>query len=178
MLKIEINNIYKPKMIFKKRIFSCQIGENKLCTNFNKKEGDKKTPLGFWELGRVFIRKDRIKNFKFNTFLKNKIIFLNKKMLWCDDKTSSLYNKFIDTSKIRFDTNLSFEYLFRADNIYDIIVEILHNTKPIIKGKGSAIFLHCSSKNNRNTAGCVSMNKNNLIFLLNHLKRKNYINIK
>ena len=34
--------------------------------------------------------------------------------------------------------------LWREDQAYDLVIETSHNTNPIIKGKGSAIFVHCS----------------------------------
>ena len=58
------------------------------------------------------------------------------------------------------------------------IIEIEYNNYPIIKGKGSAIFMHCIGKKRDSTLGCIGLNKNNLIFLINNLKRINYIRIK
>ena len=67
--------------------------------------------------------------------------------------------------------------MWREDDAYDIIIVISHNIKPIIKNKGSAIFIHCSFLNKRNTAGCIALDKKDLIFLLNNLRHTTYIKI-
>ena len=43
---IYLNTIYKSKIIFKKKIFFCQLGKNGKVTNYKKREGDKCTPTG------------------------------------------------------------------------------------------------------------------------------------
>ena len=69
-----------------------------------------------------------------------------------------------------------YESLYRGDEAYDIIVEIKYNQRPIIRNKGSAIFLHCSFSNLRSTAGCIAVEKKDLIFLITNLaKEKLYI---
>ena len=47
--------------------------------------------------------------------------------------------------------------LKRDDHLYDFIIEIDHNTRPRIAGRGSAVFLHLARDNFGPTAGCVSM---------------------
>ena len=74
-----------------------------------------------------------------------------------------------------FCPNINHEKLWREDEAYDIILVISHNTKPTIKNKGSAIFIHCSYSDNRNTAGCIALNKKDLFFLLKNLRHKTYI---
>ena len=76
-------------------------------------------------------------------------------MAWEDNPKSKNYNKLIFLKK-----NNSREKLFRKDKLYDLILVIEYNTKRIIKGKGSAIFLHIAKKNYSGTQGCVALNKN------------------
>ena len=59
--------------------FKCCIGKGG--TTKNKKEGDKKTPKGIFEIENLYFRKDRIKKPK--TLLK--CIEIKKEMGWCDD---------------------------------------------------------------------------------------------
>ena len=59
-----------------------------------------------------------------------------------------------------------------------MFIEIKHNQKPIIKNKGSAIFIHCSFNDLRSTLGCITLKKNILRFLINNLQKKNYIYIR
>ena len=48
--------------------------------------------------------------------------------------------------------------------------------KPIVKGKGSAIFIHLSKKNYR-TLGCISLNLKDLYFLLKLVKKRVFLKI-
>ena len=59
--------------------------------------------------------------------------------------------------------------LTRKDHLYDFIVEIDHNTRPRIAGRGSAVFLHLARENFGPTAGCVSMTKSAMLHLLRRL---------
>ena len=129
-------------IIHNKKGYKCAIGKNDFSNK--KKEGDKKTPAGVFTLGKVFYRKDKIKNLK--TSLEKKVIKQN--MAWCDDPNNKSYNKLILTS------NKKKEKLYRKDNLYNIIVVINYNIRPTIKNKGSAIFIHLARKNYSGTMGC------------------------
>ena len=98
-------------------------------------EGDGCTPEGIFSLGPLYYRSDRIKKLKtyFNT------IPIEKDMFWSDHPKSKNYNKLI-----RF-RDSSYESLFRKNHTYDIILVINYNISPIIKGKGSAIFIHIAN---------------------------------
>ena len=62
-----------------------------------KKEGDKKTPIGKFNLGSLYYRKDRIKEIKTNI----KTIEIKKNMGWCDDvRYPKYYNRLIKRNKI------------------------------------------------------------------------------
>ena len=143
----------------------------------NKKiEGDKTTPVGKWYFKTIYYRSDRIlrPRLKKNNILKiNKI---TKYCGWCDDIRSHYYNKYITINNSRL-LNINYESLWRKDNAYDIVIETSHNTKPIIKGKGSAIFIHCSFEDFRKTIGCVALKKRDLIFLIKNINSKSHIQI-
>ena len=72
-------------------------------------------------------------------------------MGWCDDPKSKKYNKLI---KLPF--HISYEKLYKKENIYDIILVLNYNMNPIIKNKGSAIFIHVAKKNYKKTEGCIA----------------------
>ena len=115
-----------------------------------KKEGDGKTPLGEFELGialgtHPMDKLKKTKNYK----------QITENMYWVDDLKSKFYNKLVDTLSIEKDWN-SAEHLIDYPIEYEYLIEIKANPKNI-KGKGSAIFLHCS--NNKPTAGCVAVDK-------------------
>ena len=47
--------------------------------------------------------------------------------------------------------------LWRDDQLYDFIVEIDHNTRPRVAGRGSAVFVHVARPDRSPTAGCVAL---------------------
>lgn len=67
--------------------------------------------------------------------------------------------------------------MFRKDHLYDLILVIEFNTKKIIKGKGSAIFIHIAKSGYQPTAGCIALNKKDLLDLLKKIKIKEKIKI-
>lgn len=139
----------------------CTIGKRGI-TN-NKKEGDLKTPKGNFLFKSIFYRKDKISNLK--SALNKKII--KKNMGWCNDPGSKHYNKLI-----YFPFKESAEKLWLAKRVYDVIVVINYNLKPVIKNKGSAIFLHIAKKNYSPTKGCVAINKKDMLFLITKINNK------
>ena len=93
-------------------------------------------------------------------------------MGWCDDPKSKKYNKLI-----RFPYIYSAEKLYRIDNIYDIILVLDFNTNPVLKNKGSAIFIHIAKRNYKNTKGCVAVNKRHLLKIIKMINKKTIISI-
>tara|TARA_B100001057_G_scaffold441551_1_gene476245 strand:- start:599 stop:1093 length:495 start_codon:yes stop_codon:yes gene_type:complete len=156
----------KETLQFKNFYFKCVIGKKGLTSN--KKEGDKKTPKGLFELDRLYYRKDRIKNI--DTRINKTPI--DKKMGWCDDiKNKKNYNKIIKISK-----KIKHEKMYHKNNNYDLVIPIKYNFKKPKLGKGSAIFLH-TTKNYRPTAGCIAINKNDFLILLRLLNKSTKIQI-
>ena len=147
--------IKKHFLLYKGYKLKCSIGKSGL-TNF-KKEGDLATPKGLFKLGLLYYRKDRIKSLKCK--IKKKII--EKSMGWCNDSRSKKYNR-----EVYFPFKYSAEKLYRRDRIYDIFINIKYNYSPIIKEKGSAIFLHLSNKKYKPTSGCVAILKKDFLKIL------------
>ena len=152
-------------LIHNKKRYKCALGKNGIAKR--KKEGDKKTPAGLFSLGKVYYRKDKIRNLKTNL----KKIVIKKKMAWCDDPNNKFYNK------LTFTNDKSKEKLYRKDNLYNIIVVINYNIKPIIKNKGSAIFIHLARKNYSGTMGCIGLKKKDLLDILKTVKKRTKIKI-
>ena len=160
-----------------KKLYGCQIGTVGFVNASKKVEGDKATPMGKWKLETLYYRSDRVlrPNIKKKNVLK--LNQITEYCGWCNDIRSNYYNKYIKINNFRsLDTN--YERLWREDNVYDIIIKISHNTKPIIRNKGSAIFIHCSFEDFRTTAGCVALKKRDLMFLIKNIKSKSCIQIK
>ena len=93
-------------------------------------------------------------------------------MGWCNDPNSKSYNRLI-----KYPINSTFEKLFRKDNIYDVIMVLNYNMKPVIKNKGSAIFLHISKKNYSSTEGCIAINKSHIKKLLTLISKSTKVKI-
>ena len=137
----------------------CTIGKNGITEK--KQEGDLKTPKGIFKLIKIFYRKDRIKIFKSSL----KKYYIKKNIGWCDDPNSQYYNRLI-----KFPFRGSAEKLWRKDNIYDVIIVLNYNLNPVIKNKGSAIFLHICKKNYLPTKGCIGINKKDMMNLIINIK--------
>ena len=82
------------------------------------------------------------------------------------------YNKLI-----RFPFKFRAENLYKKDNTYDIILVLSYNSDPVIKNKGSAIFLHIAKKNHKDTNGCVAVYKTSLKKIIKIIDRKTIIKI-
>ena len=67
--------------------------------------------------------------------------------------------------------------LWRDDQLYDFVVELDHNTRPRVAGRGSAVFVHVARPNRSPTAGCVALGLNDLRRLLAGLGTKTRIEI-
>ena len=159
------------------KVFRCQIGSGGLKKTIKKIEGDKTTPIGKWYLKSIYYRSDRILRPKLKKKNILKINQITKYCGWCDDIKSNYYNKYIRINNSR-SLNVNYESLWREDNAYDLVIETSYNTKPIIKDKGSAIFIHCSFVDFRTTSGCVALKKRDLMFIIKNLNNGGYIQIK
>ena len=146
--------------------YKCALGKSGV--GDKETEGDNITPRGVFNVVKIYYRKDRIKSL----FSKFKLIEITKRIGWCDDPKSKKYNQ-----PIKLPTRFSHEILYRRDNIYDLILVLNYNMKPVIKNKGSAIFIHIANKNYKKTAGCIALKKNHLIKLIERLNKKTKVKI-
>ena len=158
--------INKKYLSFKNYRVKCSVGKRGI--GYKKKEGDLLTPIGKYKIKYVLYRKDRVKKVQ----SKVKKIVIKKNMGWCDDQNSKLYNKLI-----KLPSTFSYEKLYRKENVYDIILVLNYNMKPVIKHKGSAIFIHVSKSNYKKTEGCVALKKTHLLKILKDLKKNTLVKI-
>ena len=77
--------------------------------------------------------------------------------------------------EISFPFKYRAEKLYRKKNIYDLLINIKYNQKPVIKGKGSAIFLHIANKKYKPTKGCISIKKVDFLKILPKIKKRTKI---
>ncbi len=156
--------INKKNLTYKNYKVKCALGKRGI--GLKRKEGDLITPKGTFRVKYILYRKDRIK--KISTILKR--IEIKKNTGWCNDPSSKEYNKLIKLPSV-----YSFEKLYKKDNIYDIILVLNYNMNPIVKNKGSAIFIHIAKNNYKKTEGCVALKKVHLLRIIKDLKKNTKI---
>jgi L,D-peptidoglycan transpeptidase YkuD (ErfK/YbiS/YcfS/YnhG family) len=126
----------------------------------NKREGDGATPAGRFRPLRLWWRPDR--GPRPRTSLPARRI--GPDVAWCEDPADRRYNR-----PFRRSANEPGDRLWRNDGLYDLIVEIDHNARPRVAGRGSAVFLHLARPDRGPTAGCVAMRTAELRWLLSRL---------
>jgi len=134
---------------------ACAIGRGGI--RVHKEEGDGATPAGTLNLLRVLYRADRL-GVPRTTLRK---VPIGPDDGWCDDPASSDYNR-----PIRLPHEARHERLWRDDAVYDVLVVLDWNLAPIVRGLGSAIFLHIAARDLAPTEGCVAVSLPDLAQLL------------
>ncbi len=114
----------------------------------NKFEGDGATPRGRFRLVRLWWRADR--HPRPRTALPVRAIRPDDG--WCEDPADRHYNR-----PIKVPAGSMADRLTRADALYDFVIELDHNTRPRVSGRGSAVFIHAARAGLAPTAGCVAL---------------------
>ena len=151
---------------FKKLKLRCSLGKAGIKKKI--KEGDNITPRGVFKIIKLYYRADKIE--KIQTQIRK--IKIKKKIGWCDDPRSVFYNK-----QIKLPNKFSHEKLYRNDNLYDLILVLNYNMNPIVKNKGSAIFIHVAKNNYQPTHGCIGLKKIDLLTILKKIKKHEKVKI-
>ena len=118
-------------LMWRGRRVRCALGQGGL--GADKREGDGATPEGCFPLRRVMYRADRVDRPR--TALPVRALRADDG--WCDDPADRHYN-----GPVRIPCAAGHEVLWRADEIYDVLVVLGFNDDPVVPGRGSAIFLH------------------------------------
>jgi len=132
----------------------CALGRNG--RRVRKREGDGATPVGCWRIAGVLYRADRVRRPR--TRLPVRPIVQSDG--WCDAPTDRNYNRLV-----RHPYPASAERLWRPDNLYDVIVVLSHNSRPRVRGGGSAIFMHVAKSGYAPTEGCIALRREHLLRL-------------
>jgi L,D-peptidoglycan transpeptidase YkuD (ErfK/YbiS/YcfS/YnhG family) len=132
----------------------------------NKREGDGGTPTGRFFPVRIWWRSDRLP--RPQTLLPLRRI--GRSNAWCEDPADRRYNKPFERS-----ANEPGDRLWRDDGLYDLFIEISHNTRPRVAGRGSAVFVHVARPGFAPTAGCVALRLPDLRMLVRHISSKTRI---
>ena len=147
------NQVFEP--------YTVHLGVHGFATPEEKKEGDLKTPTGYYAMPFAFGKKNDL-----NTKLE--FMEVGPKHVWVSDVASPEYNKIVVDEDGSY-TNNKNEKLFRSDHLYDYAIVIDYNMEARVHGKGSAIFIHIEREENHGTAGCVSMSREEIVRLIEWL---------
>ena len=134
----------------------------------NKREGDGGTPRGRFRPKRLWWRADR----RPQPMTPLPVRRIRPDDAWCEDPADRRYNR-----PIRRSANEPGDRLWRQDHLYDLIIELDHNTRPRIAGRGSAVFIHIARLGFAPTAVCVALSAGTLARLLSRVGPKTRIMI-
>ncbi|MHC2371321.1 L,D-peptidoglycan transpeptidase YkuD (ErfK/YbiS/YcfS/YnhG family) [Bradyrhizobium diazoefficiens] len=135
------------------------IGSKGFAPEGEKTEGDHRTPTGIYTIGTAF---------GYGPTMETSVSYrkATAEDKFIDDVGSDQYNTWVHGNT----SAKSFEEMKRTDGLYEFGLVVNYNMNPIIKGKGSAIFIHVWKSSTSGTAGCVALERANVIRLLKWLK--------
>ncbi|MDD5455442.1 MAG: L,D-transpeptidase family protein [Candidatus Margulisbacteria bacterium] len=166
--------VQDKKSISKARVYAYEKLDNKWVQAFpempacigyngitlNKREGDGMSPAGLFSFGFMFGTAP-------NPGVKYEYRLVTDNQFWVDDTTSDLYNTW-QTGPVSGRWK-SAEKLNIKDYKYAVVIN--YNTENVVRGNGSAIFLHVMTK--PSTTGCTSMKEGDLLKVLKWLTPEN-----
>jgi L,D-peptidoglycan transpeptidase YkuD (ErfK/YbiS/YcfS/YnhG family) len=141
--------------------WTAHLGSSGLSTH--KREGDGATPTGTFRFGATM----------YGIAPNPGVAFTYHRLVcgdwWDEDPTTTAYNTF---RHVACGTTPPFrggsEALWRISPQYRYFAVIEYNARPVVPGRGSAIFLHVST--GRATAGCISLPEGELLHVLRWLR--------
>jgi L,D-peptidoglycan transpeptidase YkuD (ErfK/YbiS/YcfS/YnhG family) len=143
------------RLIWRGQTLRCAVGAAGV--RIDKAEGDGATPAGLLPLRRVFYRADRVATPRCTVPVEP----IAATDGWCDDPTHRDYNRYV-----RLPHDARHEELWRSDAVYDVVGVLGWNDAPVVRGRGSAIFLHVARPDLAPTEGCVALTLPDLTLLL------------
>jgi L,D-peptidoglycan transpeptidase YkuD (ErfK/YbiS/YcfS/YnhG family) len=143
------------RLIWRGQPLRCAVGKSGV--RADKEEGDGATPVGLLPLRRIFYRADRVSPPRCAMAIEP----IAPADGWCDDPSHRDYNRFVHLPH-----EARHEELWRRDEVYDVLAVLGWNDSPVVKGRGSAIFLHVARPDYAPTDGCVALARPDLARLL------------
>ena len=134
----------------------------------NKREGDGGTPRGRFRPLRLWWRPDRLCRPRASLPTRR----INRAAAWSEDPNDRNYNRPVTRS-----ASEPGDRLWRSDALYDLFIEIDHNVRPRVAGRGSAVFVHVARPGFAPTAGCVALRFPDLLQLVGRIGPKTRITI-
>jgi D-alanyl-D-alanine dipeptidase len=129
-----------------------------------KREGDLRSPAGWFNLGAAFgyAPAEKVSNLRFP------YLTVGPQTMCIEDDQSDFYNQIIEEGEVPVDWN-STDHMLRQDDLYEWGVFVEHNFPQAAAQGGSCIFLHVWRSANSGTAGCTAMKKADMIEILHWL---------
>jgi L,D-peptidoglycan transpeptidase YkuD (ErfK/YbiS/YcfS/YnhG family) len=143
--------------------FPVVVGEKGMTPD--KSEGDLKAPSGIFNLGPAFGYADK----KDAAWIHMRYLQATDTLVCVDDAGSRYYNQLIDTGSILTDWH-SRELMHLKKIYYKWGIFVQYNFQPVVKGKGSCIFIHIWGNENEGTEGCTAMEEKNILKLLHWIQ--------
>lgn len=136
----------------------------------NRVEGNGTTPSGVYSFGMLFGINDNPGS------LQKPYKKVDNDDYWDGDRYSDTYNQYVKGSEMPSSWNSgASEHLIDYKYSYNYAVMVNYNVNPTIKGKGSAIFLHCTRPGALSSAGCISIPEDKMIKSLRMIDDNAYI---
>jgi L,D-peptidoglycan transpeptidase YkuD (ErfK/YbiS/YcfS/YnhG family) len=126
--------------------FPCALGRGGLSRA--KREGDGATPVSALALRRLWLRADHGRRPATGLPVRP----IRAEDGWCDAAFHPRYNK-----PVRLPFHASHERMRRDDALYDLVIELGWNDRPVQRGRGSAIFMHVAKPGFSPTEGCIAL---------------------
>lgn len=131
----------------------------------HKEERDGRAPAGVFKIGTIYTYDSALPEgakYPFHT--------VGAGDVWSDDITSPNYNKFMTVDPANPPPWFEKQKMRHGDFAYRWLVEIRHNSDPVVPNGGSAIFFHIRRGPARKTAGCTTMAEDELVKLIRWLR--------
>ncbi len=136
----------------------------------NRIEGNGTSPAGLYGFGMLFGIKDDPGG------LLKEYTKVDNDDYWDGDKNSDTYNMHVRGSEMPPSWNRSAsEHLIDYTYSYNYAAMVNFNVDPAVKGKGSAIFLHCTSPGSLASSGCISIPESKMLSALRMIDEDSYI---
>lgn len=146
------------------------VGRSGIADTKNRVEGDGTSPAGVYSFGMLFGIRDNPGE------LQKDYKKVDNDDYWDGDNRSDTYNQHVRGSEMPASWNASAsEHLIDYKYSYNYAVMVNYNVNPTVKGKGSAIFLHCTHPGSLASAGCISIPESKMIRALRMIDDQAYI---
>jgi L,D-peptidoglycan transpeptidase YkuD (ErfK/YbiS/YcfS/YnhG family) len=149
------------------RAFPCALGRSGLVAD--KREGDGGTPIGRFAFRRLLYRADRIPHIETRLPARH----VEPRDGWCDDPADAAYNQ-----PVRLPYPARHEWMWIESHLYDLVVVIGHNDDPVVKGAGSAVFLHLARDDWGPTQGCIAFRQEDLLAIVAQVSANDAVDIR